>query len=32
MAGINFAKSEYVFFSDVDLQDPPELLEQMFEK
>jgi dolichol-phosphate mannosyltransferase len=32
MAGINFADSEYVFFSDVDLQDPPELLEQMFEK
>ena len=32
MAGINFAESEYVFFSDVDLQDPPELLEQMFEK
>lgn len=32
MAGINFAESEYVFFSDVDLQDPPELLEQMFKK
>lgn len=32
MAGIHYANSEYVFFSDVDLQDPPELLEQMFEK
>ena len=32
MAGINFANSDYVFCSDVDLQDPPELLEQMFEK
>ena len=32
MACINFAYSEYVFFSDVNLQDPPELLEQMFEK
>ena len=32
MAGIHFAKSEFVFFSDVDLQDPPELLENMFEK
>ena len=32
MAGINFANSDYVFCSDVDLQDPPELMEQMFEK
>ncbi len=32
MAGINFANSDYVFFSDVDLQDPPELLEQMYQK
>ena len=32
MAGIHFANSELVFFSDVDLQDPPELLEHMFEK
>ena len=32
MAGINFANSDYVFFSDVDLQDPPELLEQMYKK
>ena len=26
MAGINFANSDYVFCSDVDLQDPPELM------
>jgi len=32
MAGINFANSDYVFFSDIDLQDPPELLEQMYQK
>ena len=32
MAGINFSNSDYVFCSDVDLQDPPELMEQMFEK
>ena len=32
MAGINFANSDYIFCSDVDLQDPPELLEQMFQK
>ena len=32
MAGISFANSDYVFCSDVDLQDPPELMEQMFEK
>jgi len=32
MAGINFANSDYVFCSDVDLQDPPELMEDMFEK
>jgi len=32
MAGINFANSDYVFYSDVDLQDPPELLEQMYQK
>jgi glycosyltransferase involved in cell wall biosynthesis len=32
MAGIEYANSKYVFFSDVDLQDPPELLNQMFEK
>ena len=32
MAGINFATSDYVFFSDIDLQDPPELLEQMYQK
>ncbi|MDA9650305.1 glycosyltransferase family 2 protein [Candidatus Pelagibacter sp.] len=32
MAGINFANSDYIFCSDVDLQDPPELLEQMFKK
>ena len=30
MAGINSADSDYVFFSDVDLQDPPELLEKMY--
>ena len=30
MAGINSANSDYVFFSDVDLQDPPELLEKMY--
>ena len=30
MAGIKFADSDYVFFSDVDLQDPPELLEKMY--
>ena len=32
MAGINYANSEYLFCSDVDLQDPPELIEQMFKK
>jgi glycosyltransferase involved in cell wall biosynthesis len=32
MAGIDRANSKYLFLSDVDLQDPPELLEQMFEK
>lgn len=32
MAGVNFANSDYIFCSDVDLQDPPELLEQMFKK
>ena len=32
MAGIKFSNSDYVFFSDVDLQDPPELLEKMFKK
>ena len=32
MAGINFANSDYIFCSDVDLQDPPELLEKMFKK
>ena len=32
LAGINFADSEYIFCSDVDLQDPPELIEKMFEK
>ena len=32
MAGLNYANSDYVFCSDVDLQDPPELLENMFEK
>jgi glycosyltransferase involved in cell wall biosynthesis len=32
MAGIEYANSKYVFFSDADLQDPPELLEKMFEK
>lgn len=30
MAGINSADTDYVFFSDVDLQDPPELLEKMY--
>ena len=30
MAGINSADSDYVFFSDVDLQDPPEVLEKMY--
>jgi len=32
MAGINFANSDYIFCSDVDLQDPPELMEQMYKK
>jgi len=32
MAGVNLANSDYIFCSDVDLQDPPELLEQMFKK
>ena len=32
MAGLNIANSDYIFCSDVDLQDPPELLEKMFEK
>ena len=32
MAGINLADSDYTFCSDVDLQDPPELLEGMFKK
>jgi len=32
LAGINFSDSKYIFCSDVDLQDPPELIEQMFEK
>jgi glycosyltransferase involved in cell wall biosynthesis len=31
MAGIDYANSKYLFLSDVDLQDPPELLEQMLE-
>ena len=32
MAGIEFANSNYVFISDVDLQDPPELLSEMYKK
>lgn len=32
MAGIEHSNSKYLFLSDVDLQDPPELLEQMFNK
>ena len=32
MAGIKFANSNYVFISDVDLQDPPELLNRMYKK
>ena len=32
MAGIDCANSKYLFLSDVDLQYPPELLEQMLEK
>ena len=32
MAGIDKANSKFLFLSDVDLQDPPELLEQMYEK
>lgn len=32
MAGLNFADSQYTFVCDVDLQDPPELLELMYEK
>ena len=32
MAGIDNVNSKYLFLSDVDLQDPPELLEQMYEK
>lgn len=32
MAGVNSSNSNYIFYSDVDLQDPPELLEQMFKK
>ena len=32
MAGLNIANSDYIFCNDVDLQDPPELLEIMFEK
>jgi polyisoprenyl-phosphate glycosyltransferase len=32
MAGINYSNSDHIFCSDVDLQDPPELLEQMFTK
>lgn len=30
--GIENAKNEYIFLSDVDLQDPPELLEKMYKK
>ena len=32
MAGINFCNTDYVLLSDVDLQDPPELLSQMYDK
>jgi len=32
MAGINFCNTDYVLLSDVDLQDPPELLAQMYDK
>ena len=32
MAGLNQSNSEYTFVSDVDLQDPPELLEEMYVK
>ena len=32
MAGINYCDSDYVLLSDVDLQDPPELLEEMYNK
>ena len=32
MAGIKFCESDYVLLSDVDLQDPPELLEEMYNK
>lgn len=32
MAGLNYADSQYTFVCDVDLQDPPELLELMYEK
>ena len=32
MAGLNYADSQYIFVCDVDLQDPPELLELMYEK
>ena len=32
MAGINYCDSDYVLLCDVDLQDPPELLEEMYNK
>lgn len=32
MAGINLSDTDYTFCSDVDLQDPPELLEKMLKK
>ena len=32
MAGLKLSNSKYTFVSDVDLQDPPELLEKMYEK
>ena len=32
LAGLQHANSDYVFYSDVDLQDPPELLEMMKKK